>query len=152
MGMTKSQIARELKRTVSEIFRMLLCLEQRGYITPVAEKRYSLTRKLFELAQHHPTIERLIADALPVMDWLAHETLQSCHIGVLEGCSVVILAQINAPANCGFCVRPGSTLDIMESATGYVILAYLDPSSESVRLALGSVRRHRSQQKIWPRI
>src|SRR5579875_1549790 len=47
-GLTKSQLARELNRTVSEIFRMLVCLERRGYIAPVEEDRYSLTLRLFQ--------------------------------------------------------------------------------------------------------
>src|SRR3984957_12141963 len=98
-GLTKSQIARELNRTVSEIFRMLLCLEHRGYIAQVAEDRYSLTLKLFKLVQEHPPTERLIADALPIMQRLAHETIQSCHLGVIESDHVVILAQVNSPSN-----------------------------------------------------
>ncbi len=125
-GLTKSQIARELKRTVSEIFRMLLCLEGRGYIAQVTEERYSLTLKLFKLVQEHPPTERLIADALPVMHRLANETLQSCHLGVLDSDRVVILAQVNAPANLGFYVKLGSTVDLMESASGYVILSHLE--------------------------
>src|SRR5580698_894177 len=52
-GATKSELARELNRTVSEIFRMLLCLERRGYIAQLAEDRYSLTLKLFKLVQEH---------------------------------------------------------------------------------------------------
>src|SRR6202021_2997464 len=104
-GLTKSQLARELNRTVSEIFRMLLCLERRGYIAQIAEDRYSLTLKLFKLVQEHPPTERLIADALPIMQRLAHETLQSCHMGVIESDHVVILAQVNAPSSQGFYVK-----------------------------------------------
>jgi DNA-binding IclR family transcriptional regulator len=125
-GLTKSQIARGLNRTVSEIFRMLLCLEGRGYISQIAEERYSLTLKLFKLVQEHPPTERLIADALPVMHRLSHEAMQSCHLGVLEADRVVILAQVNAPANLGFYVKLGSTVDLMEAASGYVILSHLD--------------------------
>jgi len=123
-GLTKTQIARELKRTVSEIFRMLLTLKRRGYIAQVSEERFSLTLKLFKLVQEHPPTERLIADALPVMHWLAHETQQSCHLGVLEKARVVIIAQENAPTNIGFYVKLGSTVDLMEAASGYVLLAH----------------------------
>lgn len=126
-GLTKSQIARDLNRSVSEIFRMLVCLERRGYIAPVTDDRYSLTLKLFKLVQEHPPIERLIADATPVMTRLAHETGQSCHLGILEAARLVILAQINPPTSVGFYVRLGSTVDLMEAASGYVILAHLDP-------------------------
>jgi len=130
-GATKSELARELNRTVSEIFRMLLCLERRGYIAQVAEDRYSLTLKLFKLVQEHPPTERLIADALPIMRRLAHETFQSCHMGVIESDHVVILAQVNAPTNQGFYVKLGSTVDLMDSATGYVILAHLDAAERN---------------------
>jgi len=123
-GLTKSQIARELHRTVSEIFRMLETLKRRGYISQVAEDRYALTLKLFKLVQEHPPTERLIADALPILHCLARETLQSCHLGVLEQGQVVILAQVNAPTNVGFYVKLGSTVDLMEAASGYVLLAY----------------------------
>jgi DNA-binding IclR family transcriptional regulator len=123
-GLTKSQLARELERTVSEIFRMLRCLERRGYIAQVEEERYSLTLKMFKLVQEHPPTERLIVDALPVMHRLAHDTLQSCHLGVLEGGRVVILAQVNAPTDLGFFVKLGSTVDLMEAGSGYAILAH----------------------------
>jgi len=125
-GLTKSQVARRLNRTVSEIFRMLLCLERRGYIAQVDQERYSLTLKLFKLVQEHPPTERLIVDSFPVMTRFAHETLQSCHIGLLEGGRVVIVAQVNAPSDLGFYVKLGSTVDVMEAASGYVILAHQD--------------------------
>src|ERR1700743_2734233 len=89
-GLTKSQMARELNRTVSEIFRMLLCLERRGYIAQLNDDRYSLTLKLFKLVQEHPPTERLITEALPVMHRVAHETKQSCHMGIIEGAHVII--------------------------------------------------------------
>lgn len=134
-GLTKSQLARELQRTVSEIFRMLVCLERRGYIAQVEEERYSLTLKMFKLVQEHPPTERLIVDALPVMNRLAHDTLQSCHLGVLDGSRVAFLAQVNAPTDLGFFVKLGSTVDLMEAASGYVILAHQAPAQRERTLA-----------------
>jgi DNA-binding IclR family transcriptional regulator len=125
-GLTKSEISRELKRTVSEIFRMLLCLERRGYIAQVENERYALTLKLFKLVQEHPPTERLIAEALPVMHRVAHETQQSCHMGIIEGAEVTILAQVNAPTSIGFYVKLGSSVELMEASTGFVILAHQD--------------------------
>jgi DNA-binding IclR family transcriptional regulator len=124
-GLTMSQLARSLQRSVSEIFRMLLCLERRGYIAQVSEERFSLTLKLFQLVQEHPPTERLIADALPVMKRLTFKTGQSCHMGVLDTGKVAILAQVNAPTSIGFYVKLGSTVDLLEAASGYVILAHL---------------------------
>lgn len=124
-GMTVSQVARRLNRTMSEIFRMLLCLEHRGYLAQSANKdRYHLTLKLFRLGQEHPPTKRMVTEALPIMHWLAHRTRQSCHLGVLDGSHVVILAQVDSPEPTGFYVKPGSKVDLMHAATGHVILAY----------------------------
>jgi len=125
-GLTKSEIARKLDRTVSEIFRMLVCLEERGYIAQVQGDQYALTLKLFKLVQEHPPTARLIAEATPVMQRFAQQTLQSCHMGVIENDRIVILAQVNAPTNVGFYVKLGTSIDIMEASSGYVILAHLD--------------------------
>jgi DNA-binding IclR family transcriptional regulator len=134
-GLTKSEISRELNRTVSEIFRMLLCLERRGYIAQAEGERYALTLKLFKLVQEHPPTERLIAEALPVMHQLAQETLQSCHMGIIDGAQVTILAQVNAPSSTGFYVKLGSSVELMEATTGYVILAHQDDEHRARTLA-----------------
>ena len=128
-GLTKSQIARELGRSVSEIFRMLVCLEDRGYISHVTGDHYALTLKLFQLVQEHPPTQRLIAEALPVMQRFTHDTLQSCHLGVIEDARVVILAQVNAPTAAGFYVKLGSSVDIMDASSGFVILAHQQKAS-----------------------
>lgn len=124
-GMTVSEVARRLNRTMSEIFRMLLCLEQRGYLAQSANKdRYHLTLRLFRLGQEHPPTKRMVTEAMPVMHWLAHELRQSCHLGVLDGSHVVILAQVDSPESTGFYVKVGSKVDLMHAATGHVILAH----------------------------
>jgi DNA-binding IclR family transcriptional regulator len=124
-GMTVSEVARRLNRTMSEIFRMLLCLEQRGYLAQSANKdRYHLTLRLFRLGQEHPPTKRMVTEALPVMHWLAHQMRQSCHLGVLDGGHVVILAQVDSPESTGFYVKVGSKVDLMHAATGHVILAH----------------------------
>lgn len=124
-GLTVSEVARSLNRTVSEIFRMLLCLEQRGYLAQSASKdRYQLTLRLFRLAQEHPPTKRLVTEALPVMHRIAQQTRQSCHLGVVDSGHVVILAQVDSPEPTGFYVKVGSKIDLMHAATGHVILAH----------------------------
>jgi DNA-binding IclR family transcriptional regulator len=124
-GLTVSEAARRLNRTVSEIFRMILCLEQRGYLAQSPNKeRYHLTLRLFRLAQEHPPTKRLVTEALPIMHWLSHELRQSCHLGIIDGGHVVILAQVDSPESTGFYVKMGSKVDLMHAATGHVILAH----------------------------
>ncbi len=124
-GLSVSEASRRLDRTVSEIFRMILCLEQRGYLVQSPSKdRYHLTLRLFRLAQEHPPTKRMVTEATPIMHWLAQELRQSCHLGIVDGGHVVILAQVDSPASTGFYVKVGSKVDLMHAATGHVILAH----------------------------
>src|ERR1700747_1106235 len=65
-ALTHSEIARRLGRTLNEVFRMLVCLEGRGFISrPGPDERYQLTLKLFEIVHRHDPMQRLIAQARP---------------------------------------------------------------------------------------
>jgi DNA-binding IclR family transcriptional regulator len=136
-GLTKTEVARRLGRTVSEVFRMLVCLEARGYIARSGDERYSLTFHLFKLAHQHPPIERLMTEAVPIMRHVTDQINQSCHLGVLDGDRVVIIAQVNPPlSSSGFYVKAGGIGDLMRSTTGQVILAHQTPevSSRAIKL------------------
>jgi DNA-binding IclR family transcriptional regulator len=63
------------------------------------------------------------------MHQVAHELRQSCHLGILDGGHVVILAQVDSPESTGFYVKVGSKVDLMHAATGHVILAHQDEDS-----------------------
>src|SRR5262249_48887718 len=60
----------------------------------------------------------------------------SCHLGVLDGHYVVIVAQVDSPLSTGFYVKAGGIGDLMHSATGHVILAHQAPevSSRAIQL------------------
>lgn len=112
---------------------MLLCLEERGYISRSDEDdRFRLSLKIFRMALEYPPTKRLVAEALPVMQDLVHELNQSVHLGVLEGGHVVIIAQADSPVSPGFYVKAGSIVDLMHAATGHVILAHI-PSEQCNR-------------------
>jgi DNA-binding IclR family transcriptional regulator len=127
-GLTKTDVARRLGRTVSEVFRMLLCLEERGYIARSKDgERFHLTLQLFRMALEYPPTKRMVVEALPVMQKVAHQLNQSCHLGVLDGGQVVIIAQVDSPSGAGFYVKAGTVVDLMRAATGHVILAHQTP-------------------------
>jgi DNA-binding IclR family transcriptional regulator len=145
-GLTVSEVARRLERTVSEIFRMILCLEKRGYLAQSPNKdRYHLTLRLFRLAQEHPPTKRLVTEALPPMHALAQAVRQSCHLGIVDGGHIVILAQVDSPESTGFYVKMGSKVDLMHAATGHVILAYL--SEDARERVIEEWRRETKKRK-----
>lgn len=124
-GLTQAEIARQLGRSVGEIFRMLARLVERGYVAIRRPgDRYLLTLKLFELAHRYTPMDRLLGDALPLMKDLASAVHQSCHLTVPEGSRGIVLAQVDAPGEMGFAVRVGSTMNLMASCSGRVLLAF----------------------------
>ena len=103
-----------------------------GYISQSRDgERFRLTLRLFELAQQYPPTKRMITEALPVMQRVTHELSQSCHLGVLEGDRVVIVAQVDSPLSVGFYVKAGGVGDLMRSTTGHVILAHQTTDASS---------------------
>lgn len=138
-ALTHSEIASRLGRTVNEVFRMLVCLEERGYISRAGpDERYQLTLKLFEIVHHHHPWQRLIARARPLVQRVASDTGQSCHLAMLNHAEVVVVAQVDAPGNMGFAVRLGANVDLLNTASGHVILAF---QNDEVRArALGAWR------------
>jgi DNA-binding IclR family transcriptional regulator len=58
------------------------------------------------------------------MHWLAQKLRQSCHLGIIDGGHVVILAQVDSPEPTGLYVKIGSKVELMHAATGHVILAH----------------------------
>src|SRR5437879_11625523 len=110
-ALSHREIAGRLGRTVNEVFRMLVCLEERGYISRTgSDERYQLTLKLFEIVHRHHPLQRLIAQARPLVQRVASDTAQSCHLAMLNHAEVVVVAQFDAPGIMGFSVRLGANI------------------------------------------
>jgi DNA-binding IclR family transcriptional regulator len=136
-GLNASEVARRLGRTVGEIFRMLVRLEQRGYVCQFPpDDRYFLTLKLFEVGQRHKPLRRLISEARPLLERVAHKTGQSCHLAMLSNGEVVVIAQVDGPGPMGFSVRLGARIDLLNTASGHTILAFQYDERRSRSLAI----------------
>jgi DNA-binding IclR family transcriptional regulator len=145
-GLTGTEVARRLGRSVSEIFRMLVCLEQRGYICQSGSNDdFELTLKIFELAHRHHPLERLVAHARPLIQEVATHTCQSCHLAMLSDGAIIVVAQVDAPSSMGFSLRLGAQVDLFDTASGHVILAF--QSAATRRRALTAWER-RSRRRI----
>jgi len=135
-GLSQGDIARILKRSVSEIFRMLNCLQQRGYVALLKPADvYVLTLKLFELSHRYPPMRRLIKEALPLMTDIARKLDQSCHLAVCHGGRILVVAQVDSPGGLGFSVRMGAQLDLLLTASGLVMLAFASKHEHDLMLS-----------------
>jgi DNA-binding IclR family transcriptional regulator len=127
-----ADIARALGRSKTEIYRMLLVLEERGYIERGEHNdRYEVTNRLFELGMRNPPKRNLHDAALPVMHDLSEKTQQSCHLGVASGDQLVIVARVESPASLGFAVRVGYRVPLLDSTSGRVIFGFQTPERQT---------------------
>lgn len=134
IGLTQSEIARSLGRSVSEIFRMLMVLQDRGYVSqdPLSD-RYSLTTFIFEIAHRIPIVGRMTAVSGPLMRELSNKTNQSAHLAILSDDAVLVVGQTNSPGNNVMSVRLGAKIDLWRASSGRVILAF-QPEKDVKRL------------------
>lgn len=138
-GLSLKQIADALGRTSNEIFRMLNHLNRRTYVQRQEPGGvYRLSLKLFELAHRFPPTARLLEVAVPAMRQLADRTEQSCHLSVLHGSGILVLAQTTSPSNWHFSVRLGATFSMTGTASGRVLLAFSSPDERSERLQVAA--------------
>lgn len=138
--LSQKDIAHNLGRSVSEIYRMVTCLVERDYLANVDEK-YHVTTKLFELAHVNTPTHRLLYEAMPLMQKLSGELDQSCHLSVYNQGRQVVVSKVDAPSGMGFSVRVGAELDVIISASGRVLLAFQDKETRSMRVAEAIRRR-----------
>jgi DNA-binding IclR family transcriptional regulator len=141
-----SELARALGRSRNEIYRMVVVLEQLGYLTRTDTDRYAMTRKLFDLAMRTPPQRNLLVKALPEMELLSQETLQSCHLMVVSGPDIVVVARAESPGVLGFSVRVGYRRPFNQSAAGRVLFASQD---EPERAAWRALLSSKEDQERW---
>ena len=123
-GLTQSEISKFLHRSPNEFYRMLDRLVRRGYLIKLDGDRYSLTLKLFGLAQLHAPVRRLASFATPIMRELAKRSHQANHLAVFDRGSAVVVAQQEAPDYWGISIRVGSHISLFDTGSGHVLLAF----------------------------
>ena len=139
--LSQKDLAQHLGRSVGEIYRMIACLVNRNYVALVDETTYSITTKLFELAHINPPTHRLLFEATPIMQRLASELDQSCHLTVYGQGKQVVLSKVDTPSGMGFAVRAGAELDVLISASGRVLVAFQDEETRRLRIEESLQRR-----------
>ena len=136
-------IAERLGRSPNEIFRMVMTLVERGYVSRSrSNDRYSLSLKLYATALRRPLLNRFLQHAIPQMRELTLASWQSCHIAMEDNGDIVVVASVTAPGNWGLALRTGSVIGLHNTGSGRVLAAFRDPNDlelliKSHRLAAG---------------
>lgn len=134
-GYTLAELAHGIGRSVSEIFRMAVTLQRRGFVQVDENDRYTLTLKMFELAHRQQPLKSLVSAALPLLRELVNRARQSCHLAVYQGGRVVVIAQVDSPERWSFGLKAGVMMGLTDTSSGHVLLAFRDEAERARMLA-----------------
>src|SRR6186713_2523282 len=125
-GLTIVEIANRLRRSMNEVFRIIVVMGRHGWLDKNPETdRYSVTYHLLEMATRATPARSLTNVAGPIMSTHAAQTNQSCHLVVRAGGrGMIIHREENASLQGGFALRPGAYVDLARSCSGHVLLAF----------------------------
>ena len=136
-----NDLAKAMGRTVSEIFRMAVTLEHRGYISIDGNDRYSLSLKMLELSHRQQPLRSLVATATPLMRELSGRAYQSCHLSVYHDGQLLVVAQVDAPGPFTMGAKVGALGKLSDTASGKLLLAFRD-TAERTRMLAAQIRIH----------
>ena len=132
-GLTITELAERLDRTVGELFRMVVVLERRSYIRMTGDSdAFVLTLRMFEMSHRFPPVARLTASAGPIMRKLAHDTGQSCHLVIYNEGQGHVVAQYDPPTDRIFSVRLGAIAPLLDTCSGHILLAFADDEARAM--------------------
>ena len=122
--LTQAEIAQGINRTPSEIYRMLVCLEERGYIVRGANAgKYRLSLKMYSLSHSHTPFDELKRVAHYPMQMLSELTRQSCHLSILNNDQLLVIAQMRSPSAVSLSIEEGTHFPLSMTSSGLTMLS-----------------------------
>jgi DNA-binding IclR family transcriptional regulator len=128
-GVTQSEIAQLLGRSLQEVYRVVMVLERRGYIQRrPGDDGLFLSNRMHALSNQYPPLRRMLDIALPIMTTASVEAYQAMHVAVLDHLDIRVVAQVDSPAPLGFRLRVGTQNPAAATASGRVLIAFQRPA------------------------
>ncbi|TWT76532.1 DNA-binding transcriptional activator MhpR [Planctomycetes bacterium CA13] len=125
-SLSQKAIALETGKPVSSVFRLLNCLEQRGYVQrDPGSGEYRPTMRLYSLAQLCPAHQRFRDVASGPMRELAHTVGESCHLSILDGGRVRVIHNQPSPHMHSLNISEETTYAAVQTTAGKLLLAHL---------------------------
>ena len=125
-----SRISEMMANSTSQLFRTMNCLVESGYvIKDEFHGKYSLTLKLFELANRHSPMKHLLHVANLPMQELAQTIRESCHIGIIQHGQLLVVGQAESPEKVMISVSVGTSFPLVSTVSGRLLLAAMDDIS-----------------------
>jgi IclR family pca regulon transcriptional regulator len=131
MSLAAVAAASELPRPTAR--RILLTLEQLGYVRQAEASGYELTPRVLGLGMSYVLSRGLWEIARPHMEALVAHTRESTSIAQLDGSDIVYVARVAVPKIVTLSVTIGTRFPAMPTSLGKVLLAAL-PLAEAERV------------------
>ncbi len=122
-GMPLATIARSLEIPRTSALRILTTLHAESMVDQV-DRSYVLGPALIRLGTRALENLDVRTIAIPVLQELSHETVETSHLAVPTGDAALLLEVCDSPHPVRVASRPGTLADIHCSATGKVFLAH----------------------------
>ena len=136
-GVPQSQveIAQGLNKSPNEIYRMLVCLNDRDYLTKSPSGKYAISLKLYHLSHRHSPIDGLVKLSRPFMEDLANDTGHSCHLSILYFGRLMVISQMKSPGPVSLSIEEGSLFPLYQTTSGRALLAFMDEEQREKELS-----------------
>lgn len=132
---SQTEIASNLNKSSNEIYRMLVCLEDRGYIIrDQISSKYKLSLKLYHLSHQHSVVDELRTASIHLMEDLASEVREACHMSIIYHNKVMVILHARSPEPIALSIEQGNLFPIALTASGKVLLAYMKPETANAIL------------------
>lgn len=126
------ELARELKLDRSTTYRILLSLEEAGFVVKDPNTgTYSLGLGAFEVGNAYLRQTDLIQVARPIMAELAQRVQESVHLAVLSETEIVYLDKVDSPRTLGVMSKIGQRSPLYSTALGKALLAFQSQAEQS---------------------
>ncbi|WP_433043453.1 IclR family transcriptional regulator domain-containing protein [Dactylosporangium sp. CS-033363] len=125
--MTLSEVATATGLARPTVRRILLTLEELGYVRAVGERGFALTPRVLELGMSYVNALSLWDVARPHMQSLVAKTGESTSLSQLDGSDIVYVARVAVPKIVTLAVTIGTRFPAPATSMGKVLLAALTP-------------------------
>jgi IclR family transcriptional regulator, pca regulon regulatory protein len=133
MSLAAVAAASDLPRPTAR--RILLTLEQLGYVRQAESSGFELTPRVLDLGMSYVLSRGLWEIARPHMEALVARTRESTSIAQLDGSDIVYVARVAVPKIVTLAVTIGTRFPAMQTSLGKVLLAALPPAEAERVLA-----------------
>lgn len=130
--LTLTEVSERMALSSGMVYRLLRQMqEQQWLMQDAGSQKYSLSLRLYSFAlSAHPNAVLVEAARLPLQD-LAAATGQSCHLSILVGTEIVVIASSDAPSPIRLTVDTGSRHPAATTTSGRLLIALRSPAEQA---------------------